>query len=516
MHPLSKTLLLLLLAVFLSSPAIGLSCAPDHYPAPALSTCVPCATMFQWQIMGESEGAAIVSALVRLDSSSKHIQCVTTSGLDCHWGRSEPPGSINDTSTLLALGCDDINAMYFPLRVYSGTHWCNEVWMFLYKYCGSNSTSMQPSSVRAQAVTTVNVYTSSPFSFGSSPRPCNGTIAGGHALRSTACVWISPSLVQFILDSRPWNTTSGAITFFGHRFVLGNQLFLSDTQYNLTITNNPVSIISISPPSSVVTFPITIQGMNFPTYALACHLSFDVHSDLSCNVSSATVMTSQNLPFSFPGRAYLTRVTFTEPNIVAYAMIPFLVVNKPPTVVSLNPAKTYGGGLITVYGENFVPNVGSCSALLTTTSQSTAISCFVATSNMVLVQVSYSSAPSPIPGKIVLTFTVPPTTCSEIPLQVLGTPIIVGPAQRFAYRNSVVTLMGSSFHPLDLQTATCFICSNESSCMVQSETALVMDVNANPSTCDVLVKLATPQMSYVSPRAGMFPRSHVISLADFQ
>jgi hypothetical protein len=490
---------ILLLLISIHLPHTFAQCAPNHYPAPALSLCVPCATMFQWQIMGETAGNPIVSALVRMDSSSKHVQCVTTNGLDCHWGRSEPAGSINDTSTLLALGCDAINAMYFPLRVYSGTHWCNRVWTFLHKYCGSNSTSISPSSVRAKSVTTIEVYTSGPFSFGASFRECNGTIAGGHVLKSTACVWVSPSIVRFLFDSRPWNTATGPITFFGYRFVLGSELFLSDTIYNITILNNPVAVISISPPSSVVTFPITIQGINFPTDALGCRLSFDVHADLSCNVSTATVLISENLPLTFPGNVFLTQVTFIEPNTVAATRLFFLVVNKQPAVFSLIPTKTYGGGLITVLGENFVPNVGSCSAVLTTTSAITATSCQVATANTVLVQVSPSSVPSSVPGKIVLTFTVPPTTCSELSLQVLAAPVVLGPSQPFAYRSSIVTLLGTSFHPSDRQTAACFICSNASSCAVQSETTVVVEVNANPGTCDVLVKLTTPQMAYVDP-----------------
>lgn len=501
MRHLSRLQLLLLLTAIHLPRALGQSCAPNHYPAPALSSCVPCATMFQWQIMGESAGTPIVSALVRLDSSSKHIQCVTTSGLDCHWGRSESPGSINDTSTLLALGCDAINAMYFPLRVYSGTHWCNQVWMFLYKYCGSNSTSMSPSSVRAKSVTTVNVYTKSPFSFGASSRECNGTIAGGHALKSTACLWVSPNVVQFLFDSRPWNTSAGPIVFFGHRFVLGNELFLSDTIYNVTILNNPVGVISISPPSSVVTFPITVRGINFPTDALGCRLSFDVYSDLSCNILTTNMLISENLPMTFPGNVFLTQVTFIQPNTVAATKLFFVVVNKQPAVFSLIPTKTYAGGLVTIFGENFVPNVGSCSALVTTTSAITATSCAVATSNTVFVQISPSSIPSSLPGKIVLTFTVPPTTCSELSLQVLAVPIVLGPAQPYAYRSSIVTLVGTSFHPSDRQIAACFICLNASSCVVQSETTVVVEVNANPGTCDVLVKLSTPQMAYVGPDA---------------
>ena len=109
-------LLALLIAACAAAVSASMnSCPPSHYPAPALSTCVPCSTMFQWQIMGESTDDAITSALMRLHSISKHVQCVTTSGLDCQWGRSELPGSINDTTTLVPLGCDVINTMYFPL-----------------------------------------------------------------------------------------------------------------------------------------------------------------------------------------------------------------------------------------------------------------------------------------------------------------------------------------------------------------------------------------------------------------
>ena len=133
MQPSFGLQLLLLIAAVLFEPTHA-SCPAQHYPAPSRGDCVPCATMHQWQIMGETTGSAIVTALVRLDNVSKHVQCVTTSGLDCQWGRSELPGAINDTSTLIALGCDSLNRIYFPLRVYYGGHWCNSVWMFLFKY----------------------------------------------------------------------------------------------------------------------------------------------------------------------------------------------------------------------------------------------------------------------------------------------------------------------------------------------------------------------------------------------
>ncbi len=177
----SKLALLQIYLIASAAVVFGL-CPTHHYPAPALSSCVPCDSMFQWQIMGEGASAAIVTALVRLDNSTKHVQCVTTNGLDCQWSRQEAPGSIMNsasTATLMPLGCDRINSIYFPLEVYSGSHWCNRIWMFLHKFCGNNVTSLSPSIVRAKALTVLNVSTQA--SFGAS-RECGGAIAGGHAL----------------------------------------------------------------------------------------------------------------------------------------------------------------------------------------------------------------------------------------------------------------------------------------------------------------------------------------------
>jgi hypothetical protein len=496
---------LLLIASVLVVPTLA-SCPSEHYPAPSRGDCVPCATMHQWQIMGETTGSAIVTALVRLDNISKHVQCVTTSGLDCQWGRSELPGSINDTSTLIALGCDSLNRIYFPLRVYYGEHWCNSVWMFLFKYCGSNLTYISPSVVRAKAVTDTNVSAS--HSFGPN-RPCNGSIAGGHALIASTCQWVSSDAVQLTLDSRPWDARLQPLGFLGYRFVLGNELFLADDRYNLTIMNNAVEVLSISPPSSVVTFPITVVGVNFPLESSACILSFDVFADLSCNVSSTTVLRSEDLPLTFPTSAFLTRVTFQNPFISEPTRLVFSVMNRIPVVASLVPSKTYGGGIVTVFGANFVPNVGTCSALVTTTSSSTSLACEVITPQYLVVRINYNAAPSSTPGNIVLSFTVPPTTMSPLPLTVLATPAIIGPLQPFAYTGSIVTLMGTSFHPADSQTAQCFICSNASSCLVASETTIVVDLSVNPTggLCDIVVKLRTPQMRYVDSPLNPKPLS---------
>ena len=173
--------------------------------------------------------------------------------------------------------------------------------------------------------------------------------------------------------------------------------------------------------------------------------------------------------------------------------------NRIPVVASLAPSKTYGGGIVTVFGANFVPNVGTCSAVVTTTSPSTSLACVVITPQSLIVRINYDAAPSLTPGNIVLYITVPQTTTSPLPLTVLATPAVIGPSQPFAYTGTIVTLLGTSFHPADSQTAQCFICSNASSCYVASETSIVMDVSLsiNPGLCDVLVKLRTPQMMYV-------------------
>ncbi len=500
------TLLLLLLAAIPRTLAVG-DCASGSYPAPRLSYCVPCATMFQWQIMGESVATPIVTALVRLDNSTKHVQCVTTSGLDCHWGRSEPPGSINDTSTLLALGCDTINRMYYPLAVFNGNHWCNQVWLFLYKYCGNNATTIYPATVRAKSVTTINL---SPLtSFGSS-RACGGAIAGGHALTATTCSWVSAVNIAVIFDSRPWNATFAPKVFVGYRFVLGNELFLADSQYNLTISNNALEVFSISPPSSVVTYPITIRGINFPLEASSCKLSFDVYNPLTCVVLAGDTMISENLPLNFPTLAFLTEVAFTNPSVTQATYLLFNVVNRIPVALSLLPTKSYGGGVVTVFGANFVPNVGTCSGTVTTSSASTSVFCTVITTQTLIVQISYGAAASATPGRLAVSFTVPPTTTAELSLQVLASPVVTRPTQPYAYRSSVVTLIGTSFHPADAQTAACFICSNASTCVVSSETTVVVQVHSNTTlgVCDVLVKFTTPQMAYVT--ASMPPPHFVL------
>jgi hypothetical protein len=123
----------------------------------------------------------------------------------------------------------------------------------------------------------------------------------------------------------------------------------------------------------------------------------------------------------------------------------------------------------------------------------------VITPQSLIVQINYIAAPSSTQGNIVLTFTVPPTTTSSLPLTVLATPSVIGPSQPFAYTGSIVTLIGTSFHPADSQTAQCFICANASSCYVASETSIVVDVSVNPGLCDIVVKLRTPQMRYVGP-----------------
>ncbi len=499
--PLVPKLPLLLVLAVVRTTLVSASCPPSHYPAPALSACVPCSTMFQWQIMGEQTNSAIVSALVRLDASSKHVQCVTTNGIDCQWGRSELPGSVNDTSTLLPLGCERINAIYFPLQVYHGSHWCNRVWMFLYKYCGNNITTLSPSIVRAKSRTTIRISTSS--SFGSF-RDCNGTIAGGHALPGTTCRWNSSDTVLMDFDSRSWNTTFAPKIFYGYRIVLGNELFFAGAEYNLTIRNDAVEVFSVSPPSGVITFPITVRGINFPVEASACQLSFDVYSDLRCTITSNATLESENIPSNFPSLAIVTQVAFSNPFISTTTRLIFTVFNRLPVVASLAPTKAYGGGIVTVFGANFVPNVGTCSAVVTTTSASTALSCIVLTPGTLLVQINPSAAPSSVIGQIALTFTVPPSTPDALPFQVLATPVIIGPAHPYAYPNSIVTLIGTSFHPADSQTATCFICSNSSNCFVQSETAIVVQVSVDPGLCPVLVKLTTPHMACVTPIRFVF------------
>lgn len=485
-----KLLLPLLLAAAQLTVSYA-SCIAGHYPAPYLSGCIPCSTMFSWQIMGESRSAPIVSALVRLDNASKHVQCVTTNGLDCQWGRSEVPGSINDTSTLLALGCDHINSLYFPLPVYSGIHWCNQVWMFLHKYCGNSATGASPFSVRAKALTFINVTTASTFG---PARQCNGTIAGGQALPGTSCTWLSQDTVQFFFSSLQWVAPR---LLSGFRFVLGNELFLAEPPNNLTISNVTTEVFSISPPSSVVTFPITIRGVNFPLESKKCVLTFDVYPDLICNTTGDTTLESQNLPLNFPGLAQLIQVRFHDPYVSIDTKLSFVVVNKLPVVASLVPVQSYAGGIITVFGANFVPNVGSCSAVITSTSSFPSLKCFVVTSQTLIVQLDYTTAPSTAPGGIVITFTVPPTTSIMLPLRVLATPVIFGPAQPYAYLGSVVVLSGSSFHPADSQAALCYVCLNMSKCFVESETTIVLEVESSAGDCDVVVVLRTPQMRQV-------------------
>jgi hypothetical protein len=368
--------------------------------------------------------------------------------------------------------------------------------MFLHKYCGSSSATMSPSVVRAKSVTNVNVSTTGTFGL---QRECSGTIAGGHALPGTNCSWVTSDTVMFDFDSRPWNTTFAPKVFLGYRFVLGHELFLASSEYNLTILNNAVEVFSVSPPSAVVTFPITVRGINFPLEASSCQFSFDVYSDLSCNITSNTTLISANLPLNFPVVASLTQVTFLNPFIKTATSLVFNVVNRIPVVASLVPTKAYGGGIVTVFGANFVPNVGSCSAIVTTTSASTSMSCTVLSSQSLVVQIDYAAAASSIPGTIVMSFTVPPTVCSALSLQILATPVILGPMHPYAYRGSIVTLIGTSFHPSDAQIATCFICSNSSKCFIQSESSIVVEVSVNPGFCNILVKLRTPHMMFVPP-----------------
>ena len=293
--------------------------------------------------------------------------------------------------------------------------------------------------------------------------------------------------------------------------MLGTELFLADTQYNLTILNNALEVFDISPPSSVTNFPITIRGINFPVEAASCKLSFDVYEDLNCTVLTNDTMVSANLPENFPSLAHLIQVMFVNPTTSQATHLLFNVVNRLPVALSITPTKSYAGGVVTIFGANFVPNVGTCSATVTTSSATTSVFCRVVSTQTLIAQISYGAAASATPGKITVTFTVPPTTTAELSLYVLASPVISGPVQPYAYRGTIVTLAGSSFHPGDAQTTACFICTNASRCEVASETTVVVEIHGNTTlgVCDVLVKFTTPQMACVHPFIPSLP--HILT-----
>ena len=173
--------------------------------------------------------------------------------------------------------------------------------------------------------------------------------------------------------------------------------------------------------------------------------------------------------------------------------------------VEVSPSTTYSGGVITVFGSNFIPKVQNCSSNI---GSYNATSCLVLSDTAVVVIVPASVNV----GSFIVSiqFSNPSSlaiSTSRANFQVWPLPALASTSPflpAVAYSGSTVTVTGQNFLP-DFQSCSTTVCAVTSvSCIITSSTSATFVVGLIPSSvnCTVVLSFSNPSMLNVSSASG--------------